>query len=87
MGVQMDIEEYDQVLQELFKCRLKPSVKCELCDEDINNSDAKGLSLCVYGKINKSILKCIQSIIEKHNLKYMQIKGEGEKALKIYTPK
>jgi hypothetical protein len=82
----MDIEEFDEVLHELFECGLKSSVKCEMCDEH-ENLEIKGLSLCVSGKLDKKTQNCIQSITERHNLKYMWIKGKGERALKIYKPK
>jgi hypothetical protein len=81
----MDIEEYNEVLQEIFKCGLKSSIKCELCDER-ENSEMEGLSLCVSGKLDKKTRSCVKSVTERHNLKYMWIKGEGEMVLKLYTP-
>lgn len=85
-GIGVDIKEYNQILHELFECGFNSAIKCEMCEQD-DESEAQGVSLCVYGKLDKHSVACIKSITEKHNIKYMQIKGEKQKALKIYTPK
>jgi len=82
----LDFGTYWKVLHEFFNCDLPSWVKCELCEDQPNDLQTKGLSLCISGKINQRSYARIHSIAKKYNLNDKLIKNKGAKALIIYTP-
>lgn len=53
----------------------------------VYDTEAEGYTLRIYLEVDDQTLDCIQSIIEKHKLKYRWITDRKQKILEIYTPR
>jgi hypothetical protein len=84
-GRYTDIDEYLAVLGEIFKLGWNSSIKCEICEDDINYFGDE-ISLCIIGELDDKIIADIESIIKVRNLEYIHFKDKTPKILKVYTP-